>query len=220
MDYAQQQRNPAQHIAGISLVILLHIVLVYALINGLARKIVDVIKAPLDVRLIEELKTPPPPPPPPPIRKLLVTPPKVLQPPPPVYVPPPEVVVNTPPPPPEVVITTTVAPPPAVVETAPAPVAAKAETPATVSIGAACPNHQAVQSNVEYPTQAQRKNLNGDVTVEFTVETNGSLKDITVIKSSNKIFNAAAVAAVSRLQCVGQNRSVQVRIPFEFRISQ
>ena len=43
MDYAQQQRNPAKHVVGIAVVILLHIALVYALVNGLARKVVEVI---------------------------------------------------------------------------------------------------------------------------------------------------------------------------------
>ena len=40
MDYAQQQRNPAKHLVGIAVVILLHIALVYALVNGLARKVI------------------------------------------------------------------------------------------------------------------------------------------------------------------------------------
>ena len=48
MDYAQQQRNPAKHMVGISFVIVFHVILVWALVNGLARKVVEVVKGPDD----------------------------------------------------------------------------------------------------------------------------------------------------------------------------
>src|SRR5579885_645008 len=83
MDYAAQQRNPGKHVAGIGFVLLLHILLVYGLVNGLARKVVDVVKGPLETKIIKEVKPPPPDAPPPP-------PPK-LAPPPPPFIPPPEV---------------------------------------------------------------------------------------------------------------------------------
>ena len=94
--YAEQQRDPRKHLVGISAVVVFHIVLVYALANGLGRKVVEVFKAPLDVSIIEEIKPPPPPPPPPKIVKVL---PKVSAPPPPAYVPPTETQVQAPPPP-------------------------------------------------------------------------------------------------------------------------
>ena len=83
LDYAQQQRNPAKHLAGIAFVIIFHVALVYGLMNGLARKVVEVVKGPLETRLIEEIKKAQPDKPPPP-------PPK-LAPPPPPFIPPPEV---------------------------------------------------------------------------------------------------------------------------------
>ena len=63
MDFASQQRRPGKHPIGFGVVVVLHIALGYALVNGLGRKIVDVIKAPLETKLIEEVKPPPPPPP-------------------------------------------------------------------------------------------------------------------------------------------------------------
>ena len=84
MDFARQQRDPARHLIGITFVVLVHVIVIYALVTGLARKAVEVIKKPLTATIIEEIKTPPPPPPPPPPRKI-VEPPKMQQ----TYVPPP-----------------------------------------------------------------------------------------------------------------------------------
>ena len=83
MDYAQQQRNPTKHLVGLGVVVVFHIVLVWALVNGLARKVIEVVKGPLETKIIQEVKPPPPEAPPPP-------PPK-LAPPPPDFIPPPEV---------------------------------------------------------------------------------------------------------------------------------
>jgi protein TonB len=58
--------------------------------NGLAQRLVEVIKSPLETKIIEEVKPPPPPPP-----ENLPPPPK-FAPPPPSFVPPPEVQVNAP----------------------------------------------------------------------------------------------------------------------------
>ena len=57
-----------------------------------------------------------------------------------------------------------------------------------------------------------------DKAVDFTVGTNGEVKDVTVSRSSNAIFNAAATAAVARLRCTGQGHDVRVRVPFAFRL--
>ena len=67
MDFARQQRDPTRHLIGIAfVVILVHALVIYALLTGLARKAVEVIKKPLTATIIEEIKLPPPPPPPPP----------------------------------------------------------------------------------------------------------------------------------------------------------
>src|SRR6188472_1590974 len=70
------------------MVIVFHLLLGWALVTGLARKVVDVIKAPIETKIIEEIKKPPPDTPPPP-------PPKLAAPPPP-FIPPPEINIQVP----------------------------------------------------------------------------------------------------------------------------
>jgi protein TonB len=130
----------------------------------------------------------------------LKAPPKVI-PPPPAYVPPPEVVVEQ-------------SPEPAVVTIAPTEVPPAVVVPQVVSVGAVCPNHQGVLGRVQPPPQAQ--GVPGKVVVEFVVGTTGAVSDVVVVSSSNRIFNAVATAAVSRLRCVGQSQGVRVRVPFVF----
>ena len=62
MDFARQQRDPTRHIIGIVFVVLVHALVIYALVTGLARKAVEVIKKPINATIIEEIKAPPPPP--------------------------------------------------------------------------------------------------------------------------------------------------------------
>jgi periplasmic protein TonB len=88
VDYADQERSFGKHLPSILVVALLHVAVGYALVTGLARKVVEVIKSPLETKIIEEVKkvipdTPPPPPP------------KLATPPPP-FIPPPEVNIQVP----------------------------------------------------------------------------------------------------------------------------
>src|SRR5271169_2139531 len=91
MDFARQQRDPTRHVIGITFVIVLHVLVIYALVTGLARKAIEVIKKPLTATIVEEIKAPPPPPPPP--KKIEVPkvppPPQVIAPPAPPPPPPP-----------------------------------------------------------------------------------------------------------------------------------
>ena len=88
MSYAVQ-KDSSRRLAGLVVVVAFHVALVYALIHGLARQIVEVIRQPLETKIIEAVKAPPPDKPPPP------PPPKLAIPPPP-YIPPPEVQVTSP----------------------------------------------------------------------------------------------------------------------------
>jgi protein TonB len=159
-----------------SIVVLLHVVLGWALVNGLARRVVEVIKGPIETKIIEEHKEPPPPP------ENLPPPPK-FQPPPPSFVPPPEVVVN---PPPQVQpsITATNTPPPVVapriLPTAPdAPPAPKiAARPAVANASACAPTAE------DYPPAAQRAEATGTTKVRFTVDGEGKLVKAEVVKSA------------------------------------
>ena len=62
MDFTQDERNSTKNLTGIIVVVLLHVFIVYALVTGLARKVVEVIKQPIETKIIEEIKPPPPPP--------------------------------------------------------------------------------------------------------------------------------------------------------------
>ena len=63
MDFAQQQRNPGRHLIGFGIVVALHVLLGWALVTGLAQRMIEVIKAPIETKIIEEVKPPEPPPP-------------------------------------------------------------------------------------------------------------------------------------------------------------
>ena len=213
MDYAQQQRNPGKHLVGIVVVILLHIALVYALVSGLARKVVEVVKKPLETQVIEEIKPPPPPPP----EVQLPPPPKFIAPPPP-YIPPPEVQVNVPPPP-NVITTTTTTPPPDVpVIAAVSPPPAPPAPPSAPKVNNACPNYAKARGDSSYPREAIKNGIDrGEAVIRFTVSASGEVKDITTISSSNRAFAGAAAGIVRELVCVGQGRDIVYEIPFSFK---
>src|ERR1035437_6109461 len=96
MNYRFEPRDPSRRIKGLVIVIALHALIGYALISGLARKGLNIIKKPLEAVVIQEVIIPPPPPPPPKkiekvpeVRKVDAPPPPPLPPTP--FVPPPEV---------------------------------------------------------------------------------------------------------------------------------
>ncbi len=65
MSYAAQ-KDSSRRLAGLAAVVTLHAALIYALVYGLARKIVEAVHQPLETKIIEEIKAPPPDKPPPP----------------------------------------------------------------------------------------------------------------------------------------------------------
>lgn len=211
MQYAQQQRQPAKHSIGFAVVVLIHVLVVYALVSGLARKVVDVIKQPLETKIIEAPKPPPETLPPP-----LATPPKLEAPPPP-FIPPPEVQIQAPPQPAPAIAVTQSTPPPVMpaVQSVPAPPA-----PAAVAVGVACPNSQRARSQVAYPRAAQRQQLTGDTLVEFTVSPDGAVADARIVRSSHRVFDDVSLATVRLFKCVGQGQAVRVRVPFVFKLDQ
>ncbi|MDE2567219.1 MAG: hypothetical protein KGL50_15675, partial [Burkholderiales bacterium] len=88
-----QAYAPRRSLGGVGLVVALHLLLAWALLTGLAQRVVDVVRSPIEARLIEERRAEPPPPPP-------VPPPPTAPPPTAVQLPVPEVVPLAPPPPP------------------------------------------------------------------------------------------------------------------------
>ena len=167
MSYAHP-RSQSRRLTGMVITVALHIALIYALIHGLARKIVEIVVPPLETKIIEEIKPPAPDKPPPP-------PPKLETPPPP-FIPPPEVniqmpmqmaptitaVAPTPPPKPAPMVPT---PPRQVVNTAPVVNAASCDKP-------------------EYPPAARRANETGTVLLNFLIDVDGKVIDSKVERSS------------------------------------
>lgn len=218
MDYARQQRNPSRHLIGIGGVVLFHILIIYALVTGLARKVVEVVKGPIEVKVIEEVKAPPPPP------EVVPPPPKVAAPPPP-FIPPPEINIAPPPTPAPTITAVTREAPPAPVAPViqpPAPPAPKpAPPPAPTgpkSARVVCANYVEVMKSIVYPRQALLDGTEGEVLLEFTVASNGEVKNVEIKSSSNRIFNRPALAAVQDLTCQGQGQDVRVQAPISFKI--
>ena len=188
MDYAQQQRSWGKHLPSITLVVLLHIALGYALVTGLARRVVEVIKQPIETKIIEEIKKPPPDVPPPP-------PPKLAAPPPP-FIPPPEINIQVPQvqTQPTITTVTTVKPPPGpMVIAPPAPPAPKPAGPPVRKEFKA-----AYRVEPQFPRQALREGMSGRVVAHVYVEPNGAVSDVKIISSSNRIFDREVVRALSQ----------------------
>ncbi len=122
MNFAQEKQG-ASRFTGFGIVVLIHVVAIYALASGLARDIVKKVTGPIDVKVIEEKVKPPPPP------EKVVPPPPDLKAPPPPFVPPPEFQVTAPAPPAPAIVSTQVQPPAADVRPLPPPVVAAPPPP-------------------------------------------------------------------------------------------
>ena len=198
MNYAEQQRDPGKHALGIGIVIVMHILLGWALVNGLARTVIEVIKGPIETKIIEETKPPPPPP------ENLPPPPK-FAPPPPSFVPAPEVVVNAPPTPAPAITATTIAPPPAppvAIAPAQAPVAEAPPAPPRVAARPAIGNvSTCAPKGDDYPAIAIKEEATGTTKVRFTVDASGKLASAEVVKSAgaSRAHKALDRVAVQKL---------------------
>ena len=225
MDFSKSQANPRRHLVGFSLVILFHALIVYALVTGLAKKVVDVVRAPIETKVIEEIKKPPPPP------EIVVPPPPRLEAPPPPFIPPPEVQIATPPPvaptitavptppPPAPVVIAPAPPPPVVAAEAPAPPPPVVAPPPPVSAGVVCSNYKTVMGEASYPRDALKAGIEkGEALVQFTLGANGDVKDVKVLRSTHPIFARASMKLVGEYKCQGQGRDVVVQVPFGYKV--
>jgi protein TonB len=224
MSFVSPQGRHTGRNAGIGVAVVFHIALIWALANGLARQVMQVINEPIETKLIEEIKPPPPPP-----KVIEMPPPPKFAPPPPAFVPPPEVQV-TPPPSAAPAITATVsdpppAPPPPVAprveaQAPPPPAPAPAAAPAPVSAGVVCPNFSKVMGEAGFPREAQRAGLEeGTALIQFTLGASGEIKDVKAVQASHASFAKGAARIVSEYKCQGQGRDVTVQVPFVFKSS-
>jgi len=215
------QQKKSRLVAGLLLTVVvgLHIALAWYLSNAPETEP----KKPLVVMEVVMLKPEPvlkqvpkePPPAPPPARKEPIKSKAVITPPKPVKKP---VVVKkpVPVPKPQPAEITEVVPAPAVVEPVPTPTPAiapsasstsSATAKATESTGHGRDDAKAVVSGVvpllrvppKYPARAANRHIEGWVTVEFIIQTDGSVDDAVVVDSEPEgIFNDAALTAIGK----------------------
>ena len=200
MAYADQGMSKGR-IWAIVVVALLHAILGYAFVTGLAYRVIQ--KATEDLKTFDVNEEPPPPeeePPPPPPEN-----PQPVQPP-PVVAPPPLVRVNTPPPP---VQTAPVAPPPVITYTAPpappAPVVAPPpppppppSPPRVVEAARARGSLQGLFRPDDYPAAAAEGGDQGSTGVRLTVGPDGRVTACSVTRSSGSSALDRATCSVLR----------------------
>ena len=173
MAYADQKMS-GNRLTALIVVAILHIIVGYALVTGLAYSAFQKVKERVETFDVKEEKPPEEPPPPPPDQPL---------PPPPIVAPPPMVnisriapqmeTVQTPPPPAPVFTTAAPAPPP------PPPAASQARGARPKGQGSWAAR---IQDN--YPSAALRKEIEGTVGVRVTVGPDGRVSSCSVSGSS------------------------------------
>ena len=192
MDFARQQRDPTRHAIGIGFVVLVHALVIWALMSGLGKTMIEVIKKPLNATIIEEIKLPPPPPPPPPKKIEVAKAPPPEQP----YVPPPDI------PPPvapteSVIAAPSITPPPEphVIAPPPPPEAPPAPKPAIrrglVPIDKVDPI---------FPKKAIRDGIeSGKVLARLQVDEKGLVTEVKIVEAKPpRVFDAEVIRALSQ----------------------
>jgi periplasmic protein TonB len=162
-----QHHGSSTRLIGAGLVVLLHVGIIYALVTGLAHRVVDVIHAPIETKIIDEARQEKPPPPPPPPE---------FTPPPPAFVPPPEIHIEPPPPPKSTAITVVTPEKPLAPPPPPVPVAEGVRI---------MPKIDAKRSQEpEYPPTSRRLGEQGSLVLQVLVDTDGRVLDTKLVQSS------------------------------------
>lgn len=174
MSYLQEEGISKRTWYAIIAVAVLHVLLAYALISGLAIKAVKVITGPLETVNIEE-QAPPPEETPPPPPKLEDIPP---------YVPPPDVVIETAAPPPPTITTQTATPQPQPTVAPPAPPAPPPAPPAIAPTAPQPVMRTFAVSEDDYPDASRRAGEEGITGVRVTVGVDGRVSACSVTRSS------------------------------------
>lgn len=173
MAYADQSMS-SRRVVAIGIVALLHAVIGYAFVTGLAYNVVK--KVAQDLKTFDVEEEPPPPeelpPPPPPEQK--VEPPPVLAPPP---------IVSVPTVAPPVVQTVREAPPVHITPTAP-PAPPPPPKPAVASPAKPRGNPANWITTDDYPSRALREEREGVTVVAFNITADGRIEDCRVTSSS------------------------------------
>ncbi|PRC94309.1 energy transducer TonB [Solimicrobium silvestre] len=184
MNFSEREQDPIKKMTGIFVVVVIHAIVIYALLTGLGKQIIAVIKElPIETTIIEEVKPPPPPPETPP------PPPKLVEPPPP-FIPVPEIQVDQPVSPNAIAATTNVQPQPS----------DATEVATTSTTGPSVVKAQVDFSTCDkpaYPTNSLRNEEAGVVRIQFLIGLDGRVADSKIEKSSG--FKTLDVAAKKAL---------------------
>jgi protein TonB len=217
MDYAKRQRDPTRHMLGIGFVVLLHVLVLWALISGLGKNVIQIIKKPLNATIIEEVKLPPPPPPPPPPPKKIVEMPKTPPPPIDTYVPPPDVPVQTTNQAPVISAVTQNAPTePHVIQAPPPPTVAAPPKPA-VRRGIA----KIAGDDPTYPREAIKAGVSkGRVVARLNIDEKGNVTEVNItVSEPPRVFDKVVRAALEgwKFRAEGEKYVGEVEINFTLK---
>lgn len=222
MNYLKPQGAQIHEWVGFSIVAAAHLLLGWALVTSLARMMVNAITAPVETKIIAEVKRPPPPDTP-------LQPPSLpdFAPPPPAFVPPPEVHITRPARvAPTIAATTAVppttpmtispvlppAPPAPLAPPAPAALAVRAEPPAPAAPTRTAPSLDFNRCDKPaYNVAATRSGATGTVVVSYVMDTHGAISQTKVEHSAgpsreHKMLDRLTVEAISR--CHGRPGTV------------
>ena len=184
MTFAEDQTDHTNRMIGVGFVVTFHLLLVWGLANGLARKAIELLPAPIETKIIEEIKPPadePPPPKP------------DFEPPPPPFVPPPDIVLSSEAPVASASITTTN------VKAPPAPPKTAKKVPPRIDLKGsprAC-------REPEYPAASERLGEAGTAAISLLIGADGSVQQSKVNTSSGyKRLDEATVRAFSRCKFI------------------
>ncbi len=174
--------DPRRRLMGLGFVVVLHVTVMYLLVIGLARRSIEVMPAPIQTKIVEEIRTqelqlPPPPPPP------------TIEIPPAAFVPPPEVLVQSPPPPSSAIKAVTP-------EQRPDIRRVPKRTSPVINARRNCPEP-------EYPALSLRLGERGTVMLAFLIGVDGRVKESKIQESSGyPRLDEAARRALSRCRFI------------------
>ena len=203
-------RNPSRQATGVVTVVALHALIIYALANGLGHQVVEIIRAPLETRVIDDVKKTP--------EKVVPPPQPKLAPPPPPFIPLPDFKVQAPAASNAITAVTTVKPVVEAPKPPPPPVVAE-----VVRVSPAFDTSKNC-AKPEYPSISRRLEETGSVLLALLVDEEGKVIDGKIEKSSG--FGRLDNAALSALQMCqftpgmanGKPEKAWARVPYTWKL--
>lgn len=188
MNFTADGRADNQNrLIGLAFVVGFHILLVWGLVNGLARKAIELLPEPIETKIIEDVK-PKMEEPPPPVPE--------FEPPPPPYIPPPDIVIAPPPEPPKTITQITEVKP----ETLPPPPAPPMPPRESVRVAPKIDYDGSPRGcrKPNYPAASQRLEEQGTSRIRLLINVAGKVAESGVEKSSGyPRLDEAAIRAFS-----------------------